>query len=197
MQEYKTGRKAQSGNIVTPIARVSFPYIFRPQMPSEDNDLKKPKYSAALLFPADADLTLLKEAAKKALEDKWGTDSTKWPDNLRSPFRDQSEKTVEGYTPGCKFITISSEHKPGLVGADGNHITDETLFYPGAWAWATVHAFAYDKKGNKGVAFGLDNIQKIRDDAPLAGKPRAESEFAAVAEAAGANASNGAGSIFD
>ena len=55
-------------------------------------------------------------------------------------------------------------------------------FYPGCWARVSTNAYAYEQKGNKGVAFGLINIQKLRDDDPLAGSAvKAESDFEPVA----------------
>lgn len=201
---FKTGHKAKSGNIVTPIARVSFAHVFKPQQPMANASDPTPKYGVTLLFPAEADLTMLKVAAQEALTGKWGTDDTKWPRNgegvllLRSPFRDQGEKTYEGYVKGAKFITVETKQKPGLLNQMGQEITDETLFFSGCWCWATVNAYAYDKAGNKGVKFGLTNLQLIAADEALGGRPRAQSEFEAVqVPVAGAAAGAGAGSIFD
>jgi hypothetical protein len=41
--------------------------------------------------------------------------------------------------------------------------------YAGQYVKAAVHAYAYDTKGNKGVSFGLDALQIIRDGDPLSG----------------------------
>ena len=38
-------------------------------------------------------------------------------------------------------------------------------------------AFTYDTKGNKGVSFGLNNVQKVKDDEPLGNFSRAEDDF--------------------
>ncbi len=38
--------------------------------------------------------------------------------------------------------------------------------------------YAFNSSGNKGIACGLNNLQKIRDGEPLGGKASAESDFA-------------------
>ncbi len=209
---FKTGRVAKSGNIVTPIARASFVELFKPKRNSEKPDAE-PKYAITLLFPPEADLTLLKNAVREAVIERWGADESQWPHRidennqrislLRLPFRDQGEKAFEGYVRGCKFVNLSTVQKPGVLNQNGEHIIDETKLYSGCWVWATVNAFAYPKQGakdmgNKGVSLGLTNVQLISDDDRLGGRPRAESEFEPVkVPTAAAAASTGAGSIFD
>lgn len=166
-------------NTMTPEFRVSYPHVFKPQK----NDLSgEMEYSLVALFPKGADLSKLKEAAQQAIVDKWGADKSKWPSNLRSPFRDQGERKKDGVLPagyeeGAVFINMKSKQKPGVVDQNVQDIIDETQFYAGCWARATVRAYAYDQKGNRGVAFGLRNIQKLRDGEPLGGRTRPEDDF--------------------
>lgn len=174
-------------NVMTPEFRASFVNVFRPGKSMEEG--KPGKYSVTMLFKPGADLSKLKAAAAQAVKDKWGD---KPPKLLRSPFRDQGEKEFDGYVEGAVFINATSDKKPGLVDGKLQDIIDETEFYSGCWARATVRAFAYDKAGNKGVAFGLQNVQKLRDDKPLGGGGvKASDEFEAVAE------SGTAGGMFD
>ena len=182
--------------IVTPEFRASFVYVFRPGKP---DDHGKQKYAVTMLFPANADLSAMKKAAQAALIAKWGPDSTKWPANLRSPFRDQGEKQFEGYVKGCKFVTASSDRRPGIVDQNVQPILDESKIYSGCWCRASVRAFAYEAKGNRGVSFGLQNIQLIRDDEPLAGRSKPEDDFQPVEVPAGAGAAVGASAnaLFD
>lgn len=173
---------AKTENIMTPEFRVSFPYVFRPQKAMEAG--KDPKFSLVMLFPPGADLTALKNAALAAITEKWGADKTKWP-KLRLPFRDQGEKTQEGYVKGAVFITATSKQKPGLVDQGVQPIIDETQFYAGCYAKATLRAFTYENTGNKGVSFGLQNVQKTRDGESLSGRVNAEKEFAPIADTDG------------
>jgi hypothetical protein len=76
---------------------------------------------------------------------------------------------------------------------------DETEVYSGAWYRAQVRAFAYENAGNKGVSFGLQNVQKLRDDDPLgSGRIPASKAFEPVDVPAGATGGSGktATSIF-
>ena len=43
---------------------------------------------------------------------------------------------------------------------------------------ASINFYAFNSNGNKGIACGLNNLQKIRDGEPLGGKSRAEDDFA-------------------
>lgn len=180
-----------SDNVMTPKFRVSYPSIFKPQK----NDLNgKMEYSLEALFEPGADLSALKAAAKAAVEKKWGKDQSAWPQNLRLPFRDQAEKKAKDKTtgkptgelqPGCvagaQWMRFKSEQKPGLVDQNVQDIIDESEFYGGCWARATVNAFAYDQKGNRGVSFGLVNIQKMADGDPFGRvRTKAADDFGAV-----------------
>lgn len=167
-----------SENIMTPEFRVSYPSVFR----AKKNELSgKEEYSIVALFKKGEDLSALKAAANKAIEAKWGSDKSKWPKNLRSPFRDQGEKDGPQYEEGAIFMNLKSAQKPGLVDAKVQDIIDETEFYSGCYARATVRAYVYDQAGNRGVSFGLQNIQKLRDGEPLGGsRVKASSEFAPV-----------------
>lgn len=185
-------RPMTTGNVMTPEFRVSFPYVFRPSKPMAGSQ-SDPKYTITALFAKGADIAPLKLAVKEAATEKWGADKTKWPKNLRDPFRDQGEKDFEGYEEGAVFITATSKQRPGLVDAKVQDIIEEKDFYPGCYARATVRAFAYDQAGNRGVAFGLQNVQKLRDGEPLGGRTRPSDDFQAVGDE---GAKGGAG-VFD
>lgn len=169
---------------ITPEFRVSFSNVFRPGKPIAGTS-NEGKYGLTGLFKKGEDLSALKAAAEEAITEKWGADKAKWPKNLRSPFRDQGEKEFDGYVEGAIFINMTSKQRPGLVDANMNDIIDESEFYSGCYARASINAFAYDNAGNRGVAFGLNNVQKLRDGEPLGGRTRPEDDFEPVAEAAG------------
>lgn len=170
-------------NLMTPEFRVSYPFVFTPQANKED-PTREPKYSVTMLFKKGEDLTKLRDAVVDVLTEKFGP-KEKWPKNLRLPFRDQADKEKdgkmpEGYTKGAVFVTASGKQKPGVVDQNVNDIIDSSQFYAGCYARATVRAFYYDAKGNKGVAFGLQNVQKLRDGEPLGNRMRAQDEFKPV-----------------
>lgn len=186
----------------TPEFRASYPSVFTAQK----NDLNgKMEYSIVAVFPLSADLTELKAAAQKVVVDKYGPDKAKWPTGMRSPFRQCKErwkneggvvKIPAGYEEGeAVFLTLKSANKPGVVDQNVADIIEPHQFYAGCYARASVNPYVYDQKGNRGVSFGLNNVQKLRDGDPLGGRSAPSSDFQAVAAPAGA--STGAASLFD
>ncbi|MEE9366991.1 MAG: DUF2815 family protein [Dehalococcoidales bacterium] len=166
--------KTKMNKITTLEFRASFPNLF--EAVSFNNG--KPKFSVVMIFPKSTDLGPLKAAARVAAQAFWPNGL---PSNLRSPFRDGSEKVDwEGFGSETIFITASTLRKPGVVDRQLNHIIEPDKFYAGCYARATINAFAYDQAGNKGVSFGLLNVQFLRDGDSLAGGTKAEDDFEAV-----------------
>ena len=165
--------------LLTPEFRVSFPHVFEARAVAEG---QTPKFSVVMLFPKATDLAALKAACQAAVKAKWGD---KPPKGLRSPFRDGDEKDLDGYE-GTIYIQASAQDRPGLVDAAVKPIGPDRKdeFYAGCFARATIRAFAYDKNGNKGVSFALQNVQKLKNGEPFGSKRKAEDDFEAVAGAA-------------
>ena len=59
-----------------------------------------------------------------------------------------------------------------------NPILTRSEVYSGVYGRASISFYAFNSSGNKGIACGLNNLQKIRDGEPLGGKASAESDFA-------------------
>lgn len=181
--------------LTTPEFRVSFPSVFEAKKVNETD--AKAKFSVQMLFRVGAtkestaagekvvDITALKQAVANCLTEKFGADKAKWPKNLRLPFRDGKEKDYDGYGEGVIFVGASSTMKPGLVDSNVQPIITPNEFYGGCYARATINPYYYDVKGNKGVAFGLQNIQKLRDGEPFSGRAKAEDDFDAIAAGEG------------
>lgn len=176
--------------LLTPKFRASFPHLHKAQLNKLSN---KEEYSIVALFKKGEDLTALKEAAKAAIVEKWGPDTAKWPKNLRTPFRDQAERTNDdgvlpaGYEAGAIFLNLKSKNRPQVVKKEGKTVialTDPNDFYAGCWAIASVSVYAYDQAGNRGVAFGLSNVLKVEDGEPLGGRTTPEADFAPIEGAA-------------
>lgn len=182
--------------VVTPEFRISYPNLFTPKK----NKLNgKDEYSCTALFKKGADLSKLKAAAKLATEEKWGKDPKKWPANLRSPFRDQAEKAKEvdgnrvlpdGHEEGAIFMNFKALKAPGVVDSKVQDILDESEIYAGCYVRASVNVFAYDQLGNRGISFGLQNIQKLRDGEPLGTRSRPQDAFSPVETDGDATASD-------
>ena len=71
-----------------------------------------------------------------------------------------------------------STTKPGVVDADRQPILETSELYSGIYGRASINFYAFNSNGNRGIACGLNNLQKIRDGEPLGGKASAASDFA-------------------
>lgn len=195
--DFNTCRETAAGNIVTPKCRLSYPNIFSTNPRAKTKDGKE-KYTCSLLIPPSADISLLKQAAGRAAVEEFGEEKVKNLKELKkfnTPFLDAFEKTRTEKNPagdeqfkGWTMIRVTSVQKPGVVDASANNVDDESQVYPGRWACVSVRPFVYPARdgGNAGVSFGLQNIQLMDHDTPLAGSAvRAEDEFSPVEGAGG------------
>jgi hypothetical protein len=156
-------------NLITPEFRAAFISVFKAtSMQNADGSVSKPKYSIRAAFPPTAKLDPLKKEAEAVAREKWGD---KIPKTLRSPFRlnEELEAPIVGIGDDWVIMSFSAneDRRPGIVDSKLQDIIDDSDVYSGAWYRAQVRAFAYEKAGNKGVSFGLQNVQKTKDDDPL------------------------------
>ncbi len=167
--------------VSTPIFRVSFPAVFEAKAMEEG---QTPKFSVCAIFDPSKFTAKDKELwkAMEALADSVSMDKFKkklgqLPANYKKPFRDGAEKAdLAGFGEGKVFCNLSSKMRPGLIALDRTIITDVSDFYPGCYARATITCYAYDNKG-KGVAFGLQNLQKLKDGDRLDSRTDAQDDF--------------------
>jgi hypothetical protein len=155
-------------NIVTPEFRASYVWIFNPQVQEDGSK----KYSVSMIFPKNADLKALKEAAKQAGLAKFGdkfnalskSASFKWP------FRDgDTDRPEDEAYAGSIFVNASSRKPVGVVDKSNQEILDAEDFYSGCYAKASVSFYGYDVSGSKGIACGISAIKKTRDGDALGG----------------------------
>ena len=145
-----------------------------------------PKYSVSLIIPKSDTVTVEKiRAAIRAAYDEGlsklkGT-SKVMPslEDIKTPLRDgdKERKGDESYKDSW-FINANSTTKPGIVDADRNPIVDSSELYSGIIGRASVTFYAYNSNGNRGIACGLNNLQKLSDGTPLGGRSRPEDDFA-------------------
>jgi hypothetical protein len=170
----------ESNKLRTPLFRAAFCSVFAKRAYEEG----EPKFEITFLFPKDgkdkANLATLKKAAHAAALEKWGS-KEKIPKGLKSPFRDGDETEWDGFA-GHTFVRASSLYRPKVINREGVELMTDEEFYAGCWAYATVNAYAYDTKGNKGVSFGLQNLLFVRDDEPFSGRSSAEDDFSDLIE---------------
>lgn len=145
-----------------------------------------PKYSVSLIIPKSDTVTVNKikaaiEAAYKEGEGKLKGNGKSVPplSVLKTPLRDGDlERPDAPEYAGCYFVNANSASAPGIVDADRQEIINRSEVYSGVYGRASINFYAFNSNGNKGIACGLNNLQKIRDGEPLGGKSRAEDDFA-------------------
>jgi len=152
------------------LVRFSYAHVHEPKAVNEGDDKK---YSVSLIISKDDTkmIAKIKAAIKAATElgksSKWGG---KVPKNLKTPLRDGDEdrEDEEAYEDAY-FINANSKTKPGLVDKDLDEIMDKEEFYSGCFGRASVNFYPYDTGTSKGIACGLNHLQKIKDGDPLGG----------------------------
>lgn len=145
-----------------------------------------PKYSVSLIIPKSDTATIKKieaaiEAAYKEGEAKLKGNGRSVPalSVLKTPLRDgDAERPDDEAYANAYFVNANSATAPGIVDADRQEIIDRSEVYSGVYGRASINFYAFNSNGNKGIACGLNNLQKIRDGEPLGGKSRAEDDFA-------------------
>ena len=145
-----------------------------------------PKFSVSLIIPKDDVATIAKiKAAIKAAYDEGqsklkGNAKTVPALNLiKNPLRDGDvERPDDEAYANSYFINANSVTAPGIVDADCNPILTHSEVYSGVYGRASISFYAFNSNGNRGIACGLNNLQKIRDGEPLGSKSTAESDFA-------------------
>lgn len=150
----------------------------------------KPKYSVSLIIPKSdkATVTRVKEAIQAAYEE--GESKLKGNGKvvpalsvIKNPLRDGDlERPGDAAYADSYFINANSATAPGLVDVNCDHIIDRSEVYSGVYGRASINFYAFNSNGNKGIACGLNNLQKIADGEPLGGKSRAEDDFATVSD---------------
>jgi hypothetical protein len=178
--------------VITPVGRLSYPHLDKAQAAQEEG--QKDKFGATLVFAKGTDLKALEAEARAvavdALGEKKGAAFALYGGKGAAFRTDNADKypSIEG------AITIGArnEKQPGLVyrHVDPKTIVDgkgkparvaqediEEVFYPGAEVKAQLKPYWYDKKGNKGIGWALNNVQKWADAERLDSRQKAEDAF--------------------
>lgn len=149
-----------------------------------------PKYSVSLIIPKSDTVTVNK--IKAAIQAAYEEGQSKLKGNgktvpalsvLKTPLRDGDlERPDDEAYADSYFVNANSATAPGIVDADRQQILDRSEVYSGVYGRASINFYAFNSNGNKGIACGLNNLQKIKDGEPLGGKSRAEDDFATEAD---------------
>ena len=168
--------------ITGPETRWSYANVWQPKA----IDGSTPKYSVSLIIPKSDTKTIEKvRAAIQAAYDegqgklKGNGKSVPPLSSIKTPLRDGDvERPDDEAYANSFFINANSASAPGIVDAACQPIIDTSEVYSGVYGRASINFYAFNSNGNKGIACGLNNLQKIRDGESLGGKSRAEDDFA-------------------
>ena len=144
-----------------------------------------PKFSVSLLIPKSDTVTVKK--IKDAIEAAYREGEAKLKGNgksvpalsvIKTPLRDgDQERPDDPAYAGHYFLNANSTTAPGIVDADCQPILTRSEVYSGVYGRASISFYAFNSSGNRGIACGLNNLQKIRGGEPLGGRASAESDF--------------------
>ena len=139
-----------------------------------------PKYSVSAIISKDDIKTINAvnaaiEQAKKDSMSKWGG---KIPANLKLPLRDGDiDRPDDEAYAGCYFFNANSRQAPQVVDSKVQPILDQSEVYSGCYGKISVTFYGYNSNGNRGIAAGLGNIQKLKDGESLGGRTSAADDF--------------------
>lgn len=168
-----------STKVITGKVRFSYANVFEP---TAMQDGQIPKYNVSIIISKSDTKTVeaIKkaiEAAKEAGKSKIADKNGKIPVNLKTPLRDGDEERPDDPAyENSYFVNANSERKPGIVDRDLNPIMSRDDFYSGCYGRASINFYAFNVN-LKGIACGLNNLQKLEDGERLAGGPSAEEDF--------------------
>lgn len=187
MAKQSKKKKGERKVFTSPPFRISFPKLFVAEKMDEDDAKAKPKFSFLGIWRlADftaADKVRWKEMVAerdRLIREELDCTIDEIEAKLRGIRDGKSKAGMEGFGEGTRFANFASLNRPGVIDIRKKVISpeegNEDLIYPGAICRATFHFWAYDNK-SKGVALGLQNVQKIKDGPRLDSRVAAEDDF--------------------
>ena len=168
--------------VITGLVRLSYANVWE----AVSINGSKEKFSTSIVIPKEDTKTIkaIEDAIDAAIEEgvvKFGGKKPK-KGSIKIPLRDGDvEKDDEVYA-NSYFLNANSVTQPQIVDRAVRPILDRSEVYSGVYAKVSLTFYAFNSNGNKGIACGLGNIQKIKDGVPLGSKATAESEFSSVEE---------------
>lgn len=167
--------------IVTGIVRLSYANIWQ----AKSINGGTPKFSTSVLIPKSDTATVQK--INSAIQAAYDEGQSKLKGNgksiptlamLKTPLRDgDAERPDDEAYSGQWFINANSNTAPGVVDINRQPILDTSEIYSGVYARVSLSLYAFNSNGNRGIACGLQNIQKVKDGESLGGKASAEDDF--------------------
>lgn len=170
---------SKNTHVVTGKVRLSYANIWEPRSIQGS----KPKYSVSLIIPKSDTKTInaIEKAIDAAIDEGLAKFGGKKPNKaaLKTPLRDGDiERDDPAYADSWFLNANANEtNPPQIVDANLNKIIDRAEVYSGCYGRVSLDFYAFNTNGNRGIACGLGNIQKLADGEPLGGGTTAEQDF--------------------
>ena len=162
--------------VITGKVRFSYANVWEPKSINGGDE----KYSVSLIIPKNDTKTIndIKKAIEVAKQDGKAKFGGRIPANLKTPLRDGDiDRPDDEAYKDSYFINANSKYKPQIVDKNVKPILDQSEVYSGCYGRASITFYAFNSNGNKGIACGLGNLQKLAEGDALSGRSKAEDEF--------------------
>ena len=162
--------------VITGKVRFSYANVWEPKSINGGDE----KYSVSLIIPKNDTKTIndIKKAIEVAKQDGKAKFGGRIPANLKTPLRDGDiDRPDDEAYKDSYFINANSKDKPKIVDKNVKPILDQSEVYSGCYGRASITFYAFNSNGNKGIACGLGNLQKLAEGDALSGRSKAEDEF--------------------
>ena len=150
--------------------RFDWVQVFAPVAFDAESD---PKYSICVILPkTHPQVKELQEASLRIAK----TQHSKVPvGSLKLPLRDGDEDREGVHYKGMYFFNASATTKfpPTVIDGAKNKV-DVSVWNSGDYGNISIELYAFEKRGNKGTAAGINAVQFVRKGEPLGQRDHAE-----------------------
>lgn len=172
---------SKNTKVITGLVRLAYPNLFEAKAINGSIE----QFSTVIVI-SKTDLETI-DAINKAIKfaeeagkKKFGESFVEYA--LKKPLRDGDKEAKLEMYKGSVFLNAKNTNKPQVVDRKLQTITDKKEIYSGVYAKASLYFYPYNKRGNRGIACGLGNIQKIKDGESFGLYCSAASEFTIIDE---------------
>lgn len=167
--------------VITNLVRFSYLHVFEKVKQEGDTD-SDGKYSVSLIIPKSDKETIkcireaINNAKESAIKEKWNGKNVAVKESEVLHDGDEERPEDSAYA-NSYFLSAKCNTQPGLIDAYKNEITDSRVLYSGCYGRASVTIYGFNVNGKKGIAVGLNNLQKLKEGEPLGGRASAQDDF--------------------